>query len=405
MGDYFKLAWRNIWRNKRRTIICAASVFFGVVLSSFMSSMQEGSYDMYIKTIVNFYSGYIQIHQKGYWDNKIINNTLDYDSLEAKMPDINGITVVIPRLESFALASNEDLTKGILVIGINPKIEDDITGISKIIISGNYLNSADKGVIVGSALAKYLKINLNDTLILISQGYHAVSAAGKFPVKGIIKQPSPDLDRTVVYMDIGTAGEFFSSEGRLTSVVVMVKDVNEVPRIKKELINNLGDNYEVMDWKEMNEMLIAQIDSDRASGIIMKGILYIIIAFGIFGTVIMMTTERTKEFGVIVTVGMQKLRLSYVLFLETILLGAVGVIAGITASIPITLYFKFHPIPLTGQAAEAMLQMGFDPVMPFSVIPSVYFNQALTILVITLFIGIYPVLKIKKMKISKALRS
>jgi ABC-type antimicrobial peptide transport system permease subunit len=111
-----------------------------------------------------------------------------------------------------------------------------------------------------------------------------------------------------------------------------------------------------------------------------------IIAFGIFGTVLMMMMERRKEFGVIVAIGMQKYKLSYVLILETVLLGLVGVISGIAVSIPITWYFIFHPIPFTGQAAETMLQMGFEPVMSFSMTPSVFYNQAVTILIFILFI-------------------
>ena len=405
MKDYIKLAWRNIWRNKRRTLICAASIFFGVVLSSFMSSMQEGSYEMYIKTIVNFYSGYIQVHQKGYWDDKVINNTLDYSSLKTQMPAVKGITVSTPRLENYALASLEDITKGVMVIGISPQKEDSITNLSKRVAAGSYLADGDAGVILGSALAKYMKVGVNDTLVLLSQGYHGVSAAGKYPVRGIIKQPSPDLDRTVVYMDVTTAQVLFSAQERLTSLVIMVKDVDDVPRIKRELAAKLGDEYEVMDWKEMNSMLIKQIDSDRASGVIMKGILYIIIAFGIFGTVMMMTAERRKEFGVLVAVGMQKYKLGYVLAMETVMLGFVGVITGIAASIPLLWYFKLHPIPLTGQAAETVMLMGFEPIMPFSMIPPIFYYQAITIFVFTLLIGIYPVLNISRMKISKALRS
>jgi ABC-type lipoprotein release transport system permease subunit len=405
MKEYLKLAWRNIWRNKRRTLITSASIFFGVVLSSLMSSMQEGSYAKYIKTIVNFYSGYIQIHQRGYWNDKVINNSFEYAPLKSKLIQARGITISTPRLENYALASSQEITKGVLVIGISPKIEDSITSLSKRIIQGNYLTKGDNGVVLGSELAKYMKLKVNDTLVLLSQGYHGVSAAGKYPVRGLIKQPSPELDRTVVYMDITTCQELFAADDRLTSMVIMLKNSNEVPRVKGELISLLGSDFEVMDWKELNGILIKQIDSDRASGIIIKGVLYMIIAFGIFGTIMMMTAERKKEFGVLIAVGMQKFKLSYVLVLETIMLGFVGVIAGIAASLPITWYFTMHPIPMTGQAAETMSQMGFEPIMSFSMTPSVFYNQAITIFIFTVVICIYPVINISRLIINKALRS
>ena len=405
MNEYFKLAWRNIWRNKRRTIITAGSIFFGVVLSAFMSSMQEGSYAQYIKTIVNFYSGYIQIHKNGYWNEKIINNTFKYSSINSILTKDSRITSYTPRLENYALASSEEISKGVMVFGILPQKEDSITGLSKRIITGKYLVNSDSGIIVGSELAKLMKLRVKDTLVLLSQGYHGVSAAGKYPVRGILKQPSPELDRTVIYMDIAKCQELFSADDRLTAMVIMVKNNSEVKAVKSQLAISLGNEYEVMDWQEMNKILMKQIDSDRASGIIIKGVLYMIIAFGIFSTIMMMTIERRKEFAILIAVGMQKYKLGYVLVLETILLGLVGVTAGIILSIPLTWYFTFHPILLTGQAADTMRQMGFEPVMAFSMIPSVYFNQALTILIFTLVIGIYPVYQIFKLKINQALHN
>jgi len=225
MKYYLILAWRNIWRNKRRTLITTASVFFGVLLSTFMSSMQEGSYSQYITAIVNSYSGYIQIHKKGYWDDKVINNSFTFDSAMAvKLKDVPEITVFKPRLESFSLASSEDVTKGVMVMGINPESEDRITNISAKVKQGNYLKSRDNGVLLGSGLAKFLKLGINDTLVLIGQGFHGASAAGKFPVRGIVRFPSPELDRVMVCMDIKNCQEFYSATDLQTSVVIKVHD-------------------------------------------------------------------------------------------------------------------------------------------------------------------------------------
>lgn len=399
------LAWRNIWRNKYRTLITSTSIFLGVVLCAFISSMQEGSYDLYIRTIVNFYSGYIQIHQKDYWTDKIINNSLAYPAIQSKLIQVKGITQLSPRLESFALAASDELTKGVMIIGIDPPLENGITDLSKRIVKGTYLSQHDNGIMIGSALARYLMLDIGDTLVLLSQGYHGVSAAGKYPVRGIIKQPSINLDRTVVYMDVTNCQDLFTADNRLTSVVIMVNNDNDVATVKNDLLTTLGSDYDVMDWKEMNRILIKQIDSDRASNMITKGILYMIIAFGILGTVMMMTVERKKEFGVLIAIGMQKYILCAILLFETIMIGLVGVISGIAVSIPLTWYFTFHPIRFTGQAAETFIQMGFEPIMPFSMSPSVYYNQAITIFIFSLVIGLYPVINITRLKINQALRS
>jgi ABC-type lipoprotein release transport system permease subunit len=405
MRTFIKLAWRNIWRNKRRTLITTASVFFGVILSAFMSSMQEGSYAQYINTVVYSYSGFLQVHKKGYWDDRIINNSFTMDAeTGSKIAAVKEITLTAPRLETFALASSEDLTKGVMVMGIDPQKEDEIVRISGKIREGQYLKKGDDGVIIGSGLAKYLNMSVNDTLVLFGQGYHGASAAGKYPVRGIVKHPSPEFDRVMVYIDIGQCQQLFSAQDLLTSLVIMVRNNADVPEAKAGLVTRLGNKYEVMDWYEMNRLLLKQIESDRQSGVIMKGILYLIIGFGILGTVMMMMVERRRELGVVIAVGMRKYKVIATLLLEILFMGMLGVAAGIVASIPVLYYFKFHPIPLGGQAGEMMLQMGFDPAMFFSTEPFIFLNQALTIFILTLIIAIYPVLNVRRLKVMHALR-
>ena len=154
-------AWRNLWRNKRRTLITVASVFFGVLLSTLMSSMQEGSYSSMIDNIVKFYSGYIQIQNEDYWENKTINNlmepTMELHELAASVPEVIHITT---RLESFALASSETLTRGSMVIGIDPQKENEITELEKWVVEGSYFRPNDEGVLTGADLAGYLKIGV-----------------------------------------------------------------------------------------------------------------------------------------------------------------------------------------------------------------------------------------------------
>jgi ABC-type lipoprotein release transport system permease subunit len=129
MTSNIKLAWRNLWRNKRRTLITVASIFFGVLLSAYMTSMQEGSYSKMVEIVVKFYSGYMQVHQEDYWEYKSINNVFDYDeALVDQIKKHKEVDYVIPRLESFGLASAEDLTRGAALFGVVPDIENNAAG-------------------------------------------------------------------------------------------------------------------------------------------------------------------------------------------------------------------------------------------------------------------------------------
>ena len=399
-----KLAWRNLWRNKRRTLITVASIFFGVLLSAYMTSMQEGSYDKMVEIVVKFYSGYMQVHNEDYWENKSINNSFDYDqALVDRIKKHPEIDFVIPRLESFGLASAGELTRGSAIFGIVPEVETQLTGIANKIISGEYLRASDNGVVIGDGLAKYLKLVLNDTLVIITQGYHGVSAAGKFPVRGIIKHVSPELNKSIIYMELKTCQSFLGAENKLTSLVVNVADNDAMKRTLKKLKAEIKSPFSVMSWEEMQPEVVQQIESDRAGGIIMKAILYIVIAFGIFGTIMMMIAERRREFGVMISIGMQKRKLSVVLYIETLFIGLLGIFSGIAVSLPLLLIQAKNPIPLTGDTAKLMEDFGFEPYMFFSTAPEVFWQQAISVFVLTLLIGIYPVIASLRIKEIKAL--
>ena len=197
---YLIMAWRNIWRNKRRSYITITSITFAVLLACVMRSMQLGSYERMIENAARFYTGYIQVHQNGYWDEKIIDNSFTYDEeLIKTVESTKGVEVAVPRVESFALAAFGPKTKGSLVIGIDPDKENALTRVKDKIVDGEYLTSNDKSVMIAQGLADYLNMGVGDTLVLIGQGYHGANAAGLYVIKGIMKFPVPAQNNQTVY--------------------------------------------------------------------------------------------------------------------------------------------------------------------------------------------------------------
>jgi ABC-type lipoprotein release transport system permease subunit len=399
------MAWRNLWRNKRRTLITTASVFFGVIIATLMSSMQEGSYNAMIRNIVTLYSGYIQVHHKEYWANKSINYSfVPEDSLTDVIDAIPEITRSAPRVETFALASSETLTKSSYVIGINPEAENKVTELKKWIRQGNYLEQGDSGVLLGAGLAGYLKLGIGDTLVIIGQGFHGISAAGKYPVRGIVGLPNPALDRQTIYMDLHSSQELSGLEDRITALVLMVESPYVLPQAVQKLKTALRQPYQAMTWEEMQPEVQRVINSDRQSAAVPKLILYIIIGFGIFGTVMMMILERRREMGVMIAIGMRRMKLATVLVYETIYMGIMGVVAGFLASMPIIAYFYYNPVRMPGNTGQAMTIKGFEPYLYFSWHPRVFYEQIIIVFLIILVIASYPVYSAKRLELTKALR-
>ncbi len=403
---YLKIAWRNLWRNKRRSLITIASIFFGVLLATTMNSLQDGTYANMIDMMVKLSSGYIQVQNPDYFENKSINNTfMPTNELMAQLESQPRVTTVAKRLESFALISSGPNTRGGAVVGFEPAKDSQTSNLQNWVSDGEFLNTGDNGVLVTFNIAKHLDLAVNDTIILISQGYRGVTAAGKYPIKGILTFNTPQMNNIGVFMDISLAQNLFSADGMTTSLMVMVHDYTDVRSVKKDISELTGESLSVYSWDELNPEIVQFIESDKAGGVIMIGILYIVIGFGIFGTIIMMVAERKREMAVMVAVGMQKFKLAIILFFETLLIGIVGVLSGFAISVPIILLLVGNPIELPAELAEAYVQYGFEPYLFFGMAPEVFWQQVLTVFAITLVISIYPVVKVKNMVVSRSLKA
>ncbi len=422
MKTLLKIAWRNIWRNRRRSLITMAAIFMAVLLSVFMRSMQKGSYVLMIQGGVN-QVGYIQVHKKGYWDNQSINRALILSNdLQQKIKDVENVKELNPKFINFGLASSGNQTKASLVQGVHPLQEDKYNGLSKKLIWGNYLSENDKGILVAENLATFLSLAeitkdssinelgetiikkkvkiLEDSLVIISSGYQGISAYGLFPVRGIVSFPTPQENSRLIYMSLNEAQYFFSPyvPDLTTAVSLDLKDADELDKTKNSLEQKLGDKYEVMTWHEMLSELVQNIQLDNAGGILMMGLLYLIVGFGLLGTITMITMERKKEMAVMLSVGMQKTKIIGMMIFETIILGITGVVVGEMISLPFIYYLNLNPIPIQGDMASMMEMYNMKPEIPFSVEPGIFINQGLVILIISIIVAIYPIISILRLK-------
>lgn len=405
-----QLAWRNIWRNKRRTLITVGAVAFAVFLASFMRSFQKGIWDSVIDGAVNQFYGYAQVHANGYWDDQTLDNSMELEAqLNALPQTVDLVEAVVPRIESFALASSGDLTSGVFVLGIDPVKENDMTQIANKIVEGTYLTETEEAVIVASGVAKKLGLALNDTIILISQGYHGVNAAGKYPIKGIFEFGIPDLNKRLLLMPIKTAEKFYGAEGRATTLILKINDREDVPLAIANTANQLNptEKYEILEWQALMPELVEARLLDESGGYIIIGILYLLITFAIFGTILMMTKERSYEFGVLTAIGMRRGKLFRVIWLETIIVAMLGAMLGILMSIPIVYYLNINPIPASAmgaEAAQAFEKFGISGDLPTAFDMSTFFTQAFIIFIITSLLAIYPWTTIMKLKPIEAMR-
>jgi len=405
MKLYLILAWRNIWRNKRRTIIAASSIFFAILLAIFTRALQFGIYDHMIDSAVRMYTGYLQIHGKGYWEERTLEKSIEADDkLINQIEKIPFVEIAVPRLENYMLVSSREITKVASVIGIDPERENKMTGLKNKLIAGRYLNDNDQGILIAEGLARLIKVNIGDSVILYGQGIFGITTATVCPVIGVIKFALPDLNNSFIYMPIKFGQNLFSMESKITTISLMLINPRKINEVQSELNKLLNEKFEVMRWEEMMPELVQGIQLDNVSGLIMLLILYIVIAFGIFGTVMMMTAERTKEFGILISIGVKKSKLILITTIETIFIALLGGISGVLISIPLVIYFHNNPIRYSGELEEISLKFGVEPVLPLSTDLSIFLSQTFLVIIIALVSSLYPLNYIRKIKPVEAIR-
>jgi ABC-type lipoprotein release transport system permease subunit len=400
------LAWRNLWRNKRRTLITAAMIFVAVVLSITMQGVQKGVYDRNVDNIVRFSLGYIQVGAEGHNEDKTLETSLELtDELINKIKSTDGVADILPRIENVGLVATDSMSKEALILATDPEIENKLTGLKRRVISGEYIERDDHAVMIGSGLANRLKLEVNDTIIILSIGYHGNSANGKFPVKAILELGSPELNRRMVYLPLKMAQQMFYLGGNVSNISILLSDKRRSEEIADRLQAILGDSYEALHWKTLMPELSQMIEGDQASGNIMFFILYLIIAFGVFGTVIMMMAERKREFGMVTAIGMKRYKLAIVVALENFIISAIGAAVGMLGAIPGIWALKENPVSLAGQMKEAYEKLGFEPVITADFYSSVFIGNALLVFIIACILSLYPLIKISTLKPIDYLRS
>lgn len=485
MKEIILIAWRNLWRNKRRTMITISSIFFALFYAILMKSFQLGTYNLMIDNTVTQYTGHIQIQDKEYLDNPLIDYAIPItDSIINAIESCEEVEYYFPRIQSGALASSGQFSKISMIMGVDYDIEVDLIGLDKN-VAKFYLDStsvlqltenmddksaeallsykerlfpnkedlskelASKGldtikyineiyektklpdfkfnkygddVFVGYKLAQFLELNVGDSIILIGQGFRGNNAVGKYKIIGLLNFPIDQLNRVSVYMPLHTAQQYVSSfevSGNDTMffanyialntkypVSMRIKDYDKIVDLKLKLEKNINNEmFTVVGWKNLNEGLMDTLKIGNAKGAIFIIILYFVISFGILGTVMMLLNERKRELGVMMALGMRRRILALVISLEMIFMTLVAGLGTFLITAPLILIGSRHPYRVRGDMVDQLSKMNMEPYLKFHGIDFYILDQIAVVLTIVMFILIYAIVKISRLKVIETLRS
>ncbi len=410
-----KMAWRNIWRNPRRTILTVLAIAFACVLLIFMLSFQFGSYDTMINASVKINTGHLQIQAQGYQKNKKMRLVIpDPKPLKQTLEGMPSVSAYTCRARSFALVSSDKRAYGVMVVGVEPKREEKVSTLGSIIQKGQYLTNqpADpdfSGALVGSLLARNLHVDIDDEITILGQGRDGSVAATVLKVQGIYESGMDDFDRSAIHIPLRTFQDVFFMEDAVHEIVVITDNLSAVPKMKHHLRSlfkgiPMEERPVVLDWDELMPGLRQAIRMDLVSGGIFYLILILVVAFSILNTFLMAILERTHEFGVMMAVGTRPERLTRLVLTESAGMTLVGVAVGVVLGCLLTWYFQLHGLEIAG-SSELLRQYG----IPSRLYPRLSLLSAsvgpVAVFIITWISALYPAFKIRRLKPVEAMNA
>ena len=399
------LAWRNIWRNKKRSLIIIAAIAAGLLSGLFASAVMFGVFESLVNSTIDRDLGHIQIHSSKFEDEKLLADTIpDYQFILQVIKNQEFVSGVSPRIVLEGMGSSATTSTGLRIVGINPANEKTVTTIYKRIVAGNYFEEEKKNqILIGKKLADDLGISENSKIVLSFQDFEGNIIYGAFRVSGIFETESSVFDKMNVFLEENDLFSLLNVEPVYHEVAIRLNSVQNVDSVHANLSNELSD-LSVKSWKElapelklMDEMIGLELN-------IFLAIILFALLFGITNTMLMSVMERVREFGVLMAIGMKRRRVFAMIIIETILLSLVGGVIGIIlASISIALVGDVG-INLSA-FTEGFTAYSISPVL-YPILPiSFYISISLMILITAIFSAFYPAIKAIKLKPAQAIRT
>jgi len=352
MSITFRLAWRNLWRRKRRTWLTVGAMVFSNVLLVFMISVQLGMYEMMIDNTLRAQTSHLQVQAPGYKDDHKIRQVVpDVTRLAAELREGLATDQVAARASAFALVSSADRSFGLQITGVEPEFEARVSSLPGLIKEGRFLSdSMAEEMVIGRVLARNLRVGLGDELTFIGSGRDGSFAAAVVTVVGIFESGMVDLDRGFAEVPLGFFQATFAMDGAGHAVAVMAPGLIQVGSMRSRVAALLpdGEDLVVHDWDALLPGLKQAIQADFVSAWFMYGILIVLVAFSVLNTQLMSVLERTKEFGIVMSLGVTPGRLGRLVMLETVLMGAVGMVLGMVLGGALVLWLNQHGFTYPG---------------------------------------------------------
>ena len=344
-----KMAFLNVFRQKRRSILTGLSMFVGFVLATIFIGWSDGTYNNIINEFTRNTFGHIQIHEKSYLNRPSIYKTINnYSELDKKLHQVNNINSWTPRIYSAGLASVGEKAAGVRIIGIEPLMEHKTLGFNRKIVSGKSFSAKpEHEAIIGKGVAKILKAKINDDIVIVTQGADGSIANDKYKIVGIVDIGNDIANRTSFYLPLVDAQELLVLEDRIHEIAITVNNLKQVSRINERITQIISDSRLSVDpWQEFARSFYIAMKADQEGMYYTLIIIVLVVAVGVLNTVLMLVLERRREYGVLKAMGTRPLQIIKLVLTEVSILAFFSVVLGVLIGWFVNLILSQHGITL-----------------------------------------------------------
>lgn len=412
-----RLAWRNLWRHRRRTVITLSSIALGFGLAVLSIGIGDGSHNSLVRNAINLGEGHLTVQPRGYLEAPANYRYLaDGKALAAQLAALEIPGRIAPRIALQVLASTASNAVGAAVEGIANATDPRAMMLRPRLVEGEWLAPGDaRGLLIGDGMARKLKARLGGRLVVMAGTRGGDSQAQLGRVRGIFDSGIDELDDFLILSDIDFARQFLLGEGAapadepLTRFAIFLDDEKDLAEWRGRLVQAVeNDSVVALDWQAMMPQLVQFIIVDDVGNYIFLVLILLVVVFGIVNTVLMSVLERTREFGLLRALGLSRRHLLALVFCESLLLSLLAVAIGWLVGGGVHLWFGHHGIDFSGLMGEQGTQMMgtfMDPVVYTELSPRRVAQLTLIIFATTLGSGIYPALKAARVTPVQALRT
>lgn len=415
-GVLIMLAWRNLWRHRRRTLITLSSIAIGFGFAVLVIGLNDGGHNSMIRNAIRLGEGHLTIQPRGYLEAPANHKYLaDGASLAAALEGLGIPGRIDPRISLQVLASTANNAVGSGLEGIRPEADERALMLRPRLVAGSWIDAGDDlGLVIGDGMARKLKAAIGGRVVLMAGQRGGDSQAQLGRVRGIFDSGVDELDEFLILSDIGFARQFLEGEGAdparepVTRFAIFLDDPDAVAEWKAALASAVTDESAVvLDWREMMPQLVQFIAVDDAGAYVFLILVLILVVFGILNTVLMSVLERTRELGLLRALGLGRRQLLLLVFFETLLLSLLAVFAGWTVGSAAHLWFATHGLDLSTLVSGGTAMMGtfMDPVIRTELSWERVIQLTLLVFAATLASGIYPAVKAARVTPVEALRT